>query len=159
VSGGIWKGFYELLRPNKNINSEVYCQQLDRVNECLKEKRPHLINRKGIVFHQDNARPHVSKMKQKKIKELNWEILDHLPYSLDLAPSDYHLFRLLQNHLNNKKFERFEEVSDAVLAYFESKPKSFYKAGIEKLVTLWETVIASNGNCKLIKYCKYILKK
>jgi hypothetical protein len=26
-------------------------------------------------------------------------------------------------------------------------------------VTLWETVIASNGNCKLIKYCKYILKK
>jgi hypothetical protein len=27
-----------------------------------------------------------------------------------------------------------------------SKPRSFYKAGIEKLVTRWETVIASNGN-------------
>jgi histone-lysine N-methyltransferase SETMAR len=26
---------YELLRPNKTINSEVYCQQSDRVNECL----------------------------------------------------------------------------------------------------------------------------
>jgi hypothetical protein len=25
-------------------------------------------------------------------------------------------------------------------------PRSFYKAGIEKLVTRWETVIASNGN-------------
>jgi histone-lysine N-methyltransferase SETMAR len=63
-----------------------------------------------------------------------------------LAPSDYHLFRSLQNHLNNKKFERFEEVNDAIRAYFESKPKSFYKAGIEELVTRWETVVASNGN-------------
>jgi histone-lysine N-methyltransferase SETMAR len=85
-------------------------------------------------------------MTQQKIKELNWEILDHPPYSPDLAPTDYHLLRSLQNHLNNKKFERFEEVSDAILAYFESKPRNFCKAGIEKLVKRRETVIASNGN-------------
>jgi histone-lysine N-methyltransferase SETMAR len=119
---------------------------LDRVNECLKEKRPHLVNRKGVVFHQDNARPHASEMTQQKIKEPNWEILDHPPYSPDLAPSDYHLIRSLQNHLNNKKFERFEKVNNAILAYFESKPRSLYKAEIEKLVTRWETVIASNKN-------------
>jgi hypothetical protein len=52
----------------------------------------------------------------------------------------------LQNHLNNKKFERFEEVNNAILAYFESKPRSFYKAGTEKLATHWEMVIASNEN-------------
>jgi histone-lysine N-methyltransferase SETMAR len=85
-------------------------------------------------------------MTQQKIKELNWEILDHPPYSLDLATSDYHLFRSLYNHLNKKKFERFEEINDAILAYFESKPRTFYEAGIEKLVTCWEMVIASNGN-------------
>jgi histone-lysine N-methyltransferase SETMAR len=85
-------------------------------------------------------------MMQQKIKELNCEILDHPPYSPDVAPSDYHLFRSLKNHLNNKNFERFEEVNDAVLAYFESKPRSFYKAGIEKLVTCWKMVIASNGS-------------
>jgi hypothetical protein len=44
----------------------------------------------------------------------------------------------------NGKFLRFRR--DAILAYFESKPISFYKAGIEKLVTCWETVIASNEN-------------
>jgi histone-lysine N-methyltransferase SETMAR len=119
---------------------------LDRVNKCLKEKCPHLVNRKGVVFHQDNAHSHVSKITQQKIKELNWEILDHLPYSPDLAPSDHHLFRSLQNHLNNKNFVRFKEVNNAILAYFESKPRSFYKAGIEKLVIRWEMVIASNGN-------------
>jgi hypothetical protein len=35
---GYGRDLYELLQPNKTINSEVYCQQLDRVNECLKEK-------------------------------------------------------------------------------------------------------------------------
>jgi hypothetical protein len=39
----------------------------------------------------------------------------------------------------NGKFLHFRR--DAV-----SKPKSFYKAGIEKLVTRWEILIASNGN-------------
>jgi histone-lysine N-methyltransferase SETMAR len=58
---GYGRDLYELLRPNKTINSEVYCKQLDRVNEFLKEKCPHLVNRKGVVFHQDNARPHVTK--------------------------------------------------------------------------------------------------
>jgi hypothetical protein len=65
---------------------------------------------------------------------------------IGLGTSDYHLFRSLQNHLNNKKLERFEEVNDAILAYFESKPRRFYKAGIEKLATCWETVPASNEN-------------
>jgi hypothetical protein len=92
---GYGRDLHELLRPNKTINSEVYCQQLDRVNECLKANRQHLVNRKGVVFHQDNARPHVSEMTQQKTEELNWEILDHPPYSPDLAPWD-NLFTSLQ---------------------------------------------------------------
>jgi hypothetical protein len=51
-----------------------------------------------------------------------------------------------KNHSNNKKSEKFKEINDAILAYFESKPRSFYKAGIEKLEKRCETVIASNGN-------------
>jgi hypothetical protein len=34
---GYGRDYYKLLGPNKIINSEVYCQQLDRVNECLKK--------------------------------------------------------------------------------------------------------------------------
>jgi len=68
----------------------------------IKEKRPKLINRKGIVFHYDNARPHTSLMTRQKLRKLGWEVLMHSPYSLDLAPSDYHLFRYLQNSLDEK---------------------------------------------------------
>jgi hypothetical protein len=34
---GYGRDLYELLGPNKTINSEVYCQKLDRVNECFRK--------------------------------------------------------------------------------------------------------------------------
>jgi histone-lysine N-methyltransferase SETMAR len=36
---------------------------------------------------------------QERIQELQWEICEHPPYSLDLPPSDFHLFGLLKTTL------------------------------------------------------------
>ncbi|XP_012058558.1 PREDICTED: histone-lysine N-methyltransferase SETMAR-like [Atta cephalotes] len=71
--------------------------------EAIAQKRPALANR-GIVFHQDNARPHKSIMTRQKLRELGWEILMHPPYSPDLAPSDYHLFLSMANNFAGEKF-------------------------------------------------------
>ena len=40
--------YFELLPDNTTINSEVYCNQLDKLSDALKEKRPELVNRKGV---------------------------------------------------------------------------------------------------------------
>jgi histone-lysine N-methyltransferase SETMAR len=45
-----------------------------------------------------------------RIQELQWELLEHPPYSPDLAPSDFHLFGPLNNHLGGKRFANGEEV-------------------------------------------------
>ena len=102
-----WKGvlYYELLLENQTINSNKYCSQLDQLKAALDEKRPELVNRKRIIFHQDNARLHVSLMTKQKILQLGWEVLIHPSYSPDITPSDFHLFRSLQNSLNGKKFQ------------------------------------------------------
>ena len=57
-----WKGvlYYEPLPENQTINSNKYCSQLDQRKAALDEKYPEFINRKRIIFHQDNARRHVS---------------------------------------------------------------------------------------------------
>ncbi|XP_025158757.1 histone-lysine N-methyltransferase SETMAR-like [Harpegnathos saltator] len=71
-----WKGilYYKLL-PNNEINSEKYCSQLDELKTAIEQKRPEIANRKGVVFHQDNARPHVSLITRQKLLELGWNSL------------------------------------------------------------------------------------
>ncbi|GFX23969.1 histone-lysine N-methyltransferase SETMAR [Trichonephila clavipes] len=56
-----------LLPAITTINSEVYCHQLDKLNDALQQKRSELINRKGVVFHQDNARHHTSLVTRQKL--------------------------------------------------------------------------------------------
>ncbi|GFX84223.1 histone-lysine N-methyltransferase SETMAR [Trichonephila clavipes] len=107
--------YYELLKQGKTINTDPYCNQLDKLNAAIKEKRPALASRKGTVFHNDNARPHTAMVTQQKLNALGWEVLGHPPYSPDIAPYDYYLFRYLQNYLTGKKFKSFESVSKAEL--------------------------------------------
>jgi histone-lysine N-methyltransferase SETMAR len=47
------------------------------------------------------------------IDEIQWELLEHPPYSPDLAPSDFHLFGPLKKHLGGKSFAD-EEVETEV---------------------------------------------
>jgi hypothetical protein len=54
-------------------------------------------------------------------------VLLHPPYSPDLAPSDYHLFRGLQNYLDCKKFANTEDLRNAVITFITSKPIEFFK--------------------------------
>ena len=57
-----WKEilYYELLQPNQTINLDFYCKKLDEFKKYIEKKRPELVNRRGVVFHHDNARPHTS---------------------------------------------------------------------------------------------------
>ena len=128
-----WKGvlYYELLLENQTINSNEYCSQVDQLKAALDEKRPELVNRKCIIFRQDNARLHVSLMTRQKLLQLGWEVLIHPPYSPDTVPSDFHLFRSLKNSLNGKKFNFLEECKRHMEEFFAQK--KFWKDGIMKL--------------------------
>ena len=102
-----WKGvlYYELLPENQTTNSNKYCSQWDQQKDALDKKCPELVNRKCIIFHQYNARPHVSLMSGPELLLSGWEILINPLYSADIAPLDVHLFWSLQNSLSGKKFQ------------------------------------------------------
>ncbi|GFX20273.1 histone-lysine N-methyltransferase SETMAR [Trichonephila clavipes] len=59
--------------------------------------------RRGVVFHQDNAKPHTSVVTRQKLWELDWKVLMHPPYSPDMAPNDYPLSLALPNFQSDKK--------------------------------------------------------
>jgi len=129
-----WKGIvhYELLSFNQTINFEFYCEQLQRLQQAIERKRPELINRRDVVFHHDNARPHTFLMTRQKLRELDWEVLMHPPYSPDIASSDCYLFRSLQNSLNgNIKLASKETCEKNNLKqFFDQKPQKSYRDGI-----------------------------
>ncbi|XP_014790550.1 histone-lysine N-methyltransferase SETMAR-like [Octopus bimaculoides] len=98
---------------------EIGCLEEDSVAEnaifmILSQNRASLVNRKYVIFHHDNARPHTARLTKTLLEELGWEILPHPPYSPDLAPSDYHLFRGLQNHLDGLRLATREETENVL---------------------------------------------
>ena len=61
---------------------------------------------KGVLFHQDNAPAHRSVVTMADVHNSGFELVDHSPYSPDLAPFDYFLFPQHEKTLGRK------EVSD-----------------------------------------------
>ncbi|XP_059989713.1 histone-lysine N-methyltransferase SETMAR-like [Lagenorhynchus albirostris] len=70
--------------PKAGLHPKKYCSQLEQLKAALDEKHPELVNRKCIIFHQDNARLYVSLMTRQKLLQLDWEVLIHPPYSPDM---------------------------------------------------------------------------
>ncbi|XP_043498446.1 histone-lysine N-methyltransferase SETMAR-like [Polistes fuscatus] len=136
---------FELLKPGQTVTADLYSEQLQRVNQSLIEKWPAIVNRKGVILQNDNARPHCARRTLEKINELGWEVLPHPPYSPDVAPSDFHLFRALQHFLSGKTFANLDDIQNAISRYFAEKPINFYRSGIENLLTRWQKVIDNDG--------------
>ena len=70
----------------------------------------------------------------------------HPPYRPDLAPSDYHLFRLLKEALRGRQFTSDLEVKEAVHAWLAAQPKTFFSEDIRKLVQRWTKCIEKQEN-------------
>jgi histone-lysine N-methyltransferase SETMAR len=121
---------YELLERNLTVTAESYCQQLRRLEEAIQRKRPG--RRHGVILQHDNARLHTANMTKAAIQELDWEVLPLLPYSSDLAPSDYHLFRSLSNNLRGFSFNNDGELHNWLGEYFTDKSAYFFQAWDQK---------------------------
>ena len=130
--------YWELLPTNTTVTAEVYIAQLEKLKNQIEIKRPEL---EKIYFLHDNARPHVALSTRKKLMEFDWKLLPHPPYSPDLAPTDYHLFRAMRNSLRDKTFEKEEDVKTYLDDFFNSKNEKFYQEGIESLRDRWRLVV------------------
>jgi histone-lysine N-methyltransferase SETMAR len=67
-------------------------------------------------MYHDNARPHSANQTTATLRSFKWEVLQHLPYSPDLAPSDFHLFDPLKHHLSGERVPDDDAVERAVRA-------------------------------------------
>ena len=81
----------DYLPKGQTLNAKYYSSLLVQLKNILNEKHCRKAT-KGVLFLHDSAPAHWALASQKKQAYLGFHCLDHLPYSPDLAPSDYHLF-------------------------------------------------------------------
>jgi histone-lysine N-methyltransferase SETMAR len=110
-------------KGGENVNSASYCVVLLKLRDAIHRKRPDQLAR-GILLHHDNARPHTPQAIQKRIQELQWELLEHPPYRPDLIPSDFHLFGPLKNHFGGKRFADDEQVETELRNWLRKQSKT-----------------------------------
>ena len=147
IMPSVWWGFqdkiyFELFPPSSIVDSKLYCHQLQNLKVALQTKCP---ERHKIRLLHDNAPPHTAKVSRQKLEELERQILSHPSYSLDLAPSDYHLSRSLRNHLNEKHFDNQDHLKLELETFFQSHSKKFYEDGIIGLPKRWKHVVDNDG--------------
>ena len=139
--------FWELLPPNTTVTAQVFCEQLEKLRQAKQQKRPNWAKEKSAVrLLVDNARPHIAKITRQKLEKLRWHLMAHPPYSPDLSPSDYHLFRALTNHFQERQFDDYNDLWMGLETFFNRLSKEFFAKGIGELAQRWETVIDNNGD-------------
>lgn len=129
---------WELLDRNQSVDRHRYARQLETVSEKLNSAE-------RVPLLHDNAPPHRARSTAQRADELGFDVLEHPPYSPDLSPTDYHLFRSLSNYLRNKSFGSKADLAESIENFFSLKSPDFYRRGIDLLETRWETVVSKRG--------------
>jgi len=111
VNGPILVHFQE---KSQTVTSAQYSDMLvNELKPAIRSKRRGLLSKRVLLLH-DNARPHTAKHTVDTLRAMKFEVLKHPPYSPDLAPSDFHLFGPMKEHLWGQKFADYNEVMEAV---------------------------------------------
>jgi histone-lysine N-methyltransferase SETMAR len=89
------------LEKETTINSRRYIETLTAL-KGLKRRNKRIGVRNEQFLQHDNARPHTSAATRDSIQRLDFPVLPHPPYSPDLAPSYFHLFPKLKQHVKGQ---------------------------------------------------------
>ena len=103
------------------------------------------------------ARPYVLQITIRKLNELSVEVLPHPPYSPDISPTDYHLFKHFDNFLIGRTFTNQDWAEMAFVDLIESRAPNFYADGINRLCYFGKSALIRMA-LSSIKLNKFLLR-
>ena len=93
----------EFQQRDNTVTSASYWRILTKLRATIHRKQLGVLT-KGVLLLHDNARPHNANHTTTTLMSFKWEVLQHPPYSPDLALSNFHLFGPLKQHLSGERF-------------------------------------------------------
>uniref|UniRef100_A0A3Q1F9Z3 Tc1-like transposase DDE domain-containing protein n=1 Tax=Acanthochromis polyacanthus TaxID=80966 RepID=A0A3Q1F9Z3_9TELE len=127
------------------INRQHYASLVRQLREKIKEKRRGML-RRGVLFHQDDAPVHKSVVSMATIHKCGFELMQHPPYSPDLARSDFYLFPNMKRHLAGTHYATNNDVIAAVNNFLQEQDKTFYENGMKALQRHWKKCVDLQGD-------------
>lgn len=108
----------------QTVNQHYYISVLATLREWVRRKRNDLWRKKSWILHQDNAPAQSALSVKTFLAKRNIPILDHPPYSPDLAPSDFFLFPKVKSALKGTRFETFKAVKEKATEVMNGLPEN-----------------------------------
>jgi histone-lysine N-methyltransferase SETMAR len=133
----------DYLEKGKIITGEYYSNLLNRLYIKIRKKSSGLPKKSSFIR---TMHPPTSVLVMRKLRDLHYELLEHPPYSPDLAPSDFCLFPKLKLFLAGQRFSSNQEAIAAVEGYFADLMKNHYMDVIMALEHRWNKCISLMGD-------------
>ena len=138
----------EYLPRRTTINDPYYASIIERLRFVIVEKG-HSKASRGVLLLHDNAPIHKCKIVQAAIRQAGFIELNHLAYSPDIVPSDYHRLSNLKKFLRLKNFSSDDEAVTTVEDYLTDLNSEFFVKAYKVCMTVgsvWLVVKVSTFN-------------
>ena len=126
----------------QTVNKEYYVEVLREFRKRFLGKRPALFKSGQWHFHRDNATVHNSILVTDYLTKMGIKIVPHPQYSSDLAPCDFCLFPKLRGG----RYERIEEMKDAVTKVIDTLTEEDLHGAFQKLMERYNKCLATGGD-------------
>ena len=140
------------LPMGETTDTDMYLHILGLLKERIRRKRPHLwkkpdkdANRPFYLLH-DNASSHTATLTLALLGESGIQMINHPPYSPNLAPCDFCLFPTLKNILWGVHHRTVQDLQANIVRQLRLLKAEQYSKSLEELPVRWQKCIAAGGD-------------
>ena len=136
---------YQHVVPAHTTVTGLYYRDILKVLQGhIRQKRP-CLHATSWMLHHDNARPHVTNVVAEYLTQISVKSVLHLPYSPDLAQSDF-LYSITWRNTFAEEFSIFRCSSEGCGGGSEWPVKNGFQHAFADWQKRWDKCIASNGD-------------
>ena len=139
------------LEKGEAICAQTYIEDcLTPVIGTIRQQRPKSGTKSMKILH-DNAKPHVAKIVREYLNSEGITIIDHPPYSPDLAPSDFCLFSYIKQRLTDHP--DVQSLKKQITRILAEKPKEEWQKTFDKYLERMQLCVDNKG-----EYFEHLIK-
>ena len=136
----------EFVPPGQTVNALFYKDVLERLLKRVRRVRPDLYASGDWFLLHDNAPSHTAIVATQFPAKNRVTVINHPPYSPDLAPADYFLFPKIKIALKGEFFEDISTIQQNVTRELKAVPETMFQQAFQRLYERSKICVERGGD-------------